>query len=249
MKIYFAPMEGLTSYIYRRAHHRYYGGIDKYYTPFIAPGRKCKLANREMREIDPKNNEGVPTVPQILGNQAAIVIEMTKRLYEMGYEEINLNLGCPSGTVVSRGRGSGLLADSQGLEEFLAAIYQAYPGGSHCPKLSIKSRLGISEPQEFEQILEIYNQFPVHELTLHPRVQKDFYKKPVRAESFAYAAEHAKAPLCYNGNLNSKQDFDKLIVTYPDLQAVMIGRERFRIRILPMNSCAQRSHCRQKDLT
>lgn len=222
MKVYFAPMEGITSYIYRNAHHKYFGGVDKYYTPFVSPGYKWKISSKDKREINPDNNEGTPVVPQILTNKAILFSGFTKKLADMGYEEVNFNLGCPSKTVVGRARGSGFLVDPAALDAFFAEVFDDLSGTN--VKISVKTRLGLNNPEEFERILEVYNKYPICELTVHPRIQQDFYKKTIRPEWFAYAMEHTDIPLCYNGNLIQKKQYDDLVAMYPTLDAVMVAR-------------------------
>ncbi len=231
MKVYFAPMEGITSYIYRNAHHKHFGGVDKYYTPFVSPGYKWKISSKDKREIDPANNEGTPVVPQILTNKAILFSGFAKKLGEMGYEEVNFNLGCPSKTVVGRQRGSGFLVDPEALDTFFDEIFQELSGSNL--KISVKTRLGIANPEEFEAILEVYNKYPISELTIHPRIQQDFYKKTVRPEWFAYGMEKSVHPVCYNGNLFNRKDYEALINNHPDLNAVMVARGALTNPALP----------------
>ena len=110
MRIYFAPMEGITTYLYRNLHYKYYGGVDIYFTPFLSPGPNQGMSVKEMRDILPENNGDTPVVPQILTNQAEDFLDGAAKLSDYGYREVNLNLGCPSGTVVSKKKGSGLLS-------------------------------------------------------------------------------------------------------------------------------------------
>lgn len=228
-KIYLAPMEGITSYIFRNAHHKYFGGIDKYFTPFLAPNQAHAFMPREKRDVLPAHNEGVPVVPQILTNRAEHFIKTAKELKNMGYQEINLNLGCPSGTVVSKNRGSGFLRDLEGLDAFLDEIFEKLD-----IKISIKTRLGIEDPEEFLPILEIYDQFPLEELIIHPRVQKDFYKYQPRMEMFALAQTQSKHPLCYNGNLFSVAGYQKWQEEWDEVEAIMLGRGAIANPALPI---------------
>lgn len=219
MKYYFAPLEGITGYIYRNAHARFFPGVDKYFAPFISTNQNHRLSNREMRDILPGNNEGVVLVPQLLGKSAPDFIAAARVLKDMGYNEVNLNLGCPSGTVVAKGKGAGALAHLDALDRFLGDIY------SQCDiSISIKTRLGVKDAGEFERILEIYNSYPVCELTIHPRVQKDFYKNPVRRGAFRKALSDCRVPVCYNGDLETEADIEDFEEKFPSVGAVMIGR-------------------------
>lgn len=171
MKIYLAPMEGITGEVYRRAYHTFFEPMDKYFTPFLNPNPKGKFSRQEWNEILPENNEGMYTVPQILTNRAEDFIRLARQLKEFGYEEVNLNLGCPSKTVVNRKRGSGFLFYPDELNHFLAEVFDQLD-----MKISIKTRSGKYDQEEFGELLDIYNQYPLEELILHPRVQQDYYK-------------------------------------------------------------------------
>lgn len=219
MKYYLAPMEGITGYIYRNAYEKYFGNIDKYFTPFIIPNQSRKLKTRELTDILPENNEGMNIVPQILTNSAEDFIATTKRLQEFGYNEVNLNLGCPSGTVVSKFRGSGFLAKRDELDKFLDEIFRM-----ENMKISIKTRIGKDNPEEFEELLKIYNKYPMEELIIHPRTQKDYYKNSPNMKVFKEAVELSKNELCYNGDIFTVSDYKNIEKTFPSIEKVMLGR-------------------------
>ncbi len=223
MKIYFAPLEGITGYIFRNAYNGIYGHIDKYYAPFISPSEKCTLTPKEKRDLKPENNTGINLVPQILTCRSDCFIDAARELNAMGYKEVNLNLGCPSGTVCAKGKGAGFLPETLQLQKFLDDIYSY--SESEDMKISIKTRLGYYNPDEFYDLLDIFNSFPVSELILHPRIRSDFYKGEPRKEYFSYALEHSKCPLVYNGNIFNTGDYGNLVRHFncnPD--PVMLGR-------------------------
>ena len=222
MLYYFAPMEGITGYVYRRIHRECFPGMDKYFTPFLTPSQKKAMTPRENRDVLPENNQEVPLVPQILTNCAEDFIKTAKNLQEYGYEEVNLNLGCPSGTVAAKGKGAGFLRDPEGLELFLEQVCEGLERLGL--ELSVKTRLGIEEPEEFDRLLSIYNRFPLKELIIHPRVLKDFYKYTPRMEAFRNAFANSAAPVCYNGDIVDRESYERLTAAYPALDAVMIGR-------------------------
>lgn len=199
MNYYFAPMEGITGAVFRRTHHEFFPGIDKYFMPFITPTTQEKLTPRQKRDVLPEYNEGVPAVPQLLTRTAADFIWAANTLASLGYAEVNLNLGCPSGTVTAKGKGAGFLAHPDELDRFLDAVFSA------CTvPISIKTRLGVHDPAEFEALLEIYSRYPVAELTIHPRVRQDFYKGRVREDAFGdsrIAVLRMKELWFYFGNL------------------------------------------------
>lgn len=219
MKYYLAPLEGITTFVYRNMHHKVFSGIDKYYTPFVSPTSSHNFKSREKRDVLPENNYGIPLVPQILSNHADEFIYTAHCLEDYGYTEINLNVGCPSGTVVSKGRGAGFLGRPEELERFLDAIYNAL----QIP-ISIKTRLGMENPDEFMELLQIFNKYPVHELTIHPRVRKDFYKNQPNLDIFAMGLKESKNPVCYNGDITTKEENEKIRERFPELEHIMIGR-------------------------
>ena len=219
MRYYFAPLEGLTDSIYRRLHHKFFGGPDRYYTPFFSPTVHRALTAREKQELPRADSTDFCVVPQILTKNAEDFLWLTEVCRDLGYNEINLNLGCPSGTVTAKGKGSGMLRDLDTLGRFLDDIFSQ----SVLP-VSVKTRIGYERPEEWADILALYNHYPITELIVHPRARKDFYKGPVNMEAFRYAMAQSKAPLCYNGNLCARQDITHIKTEFPQLQAVMLGR-------------------------
>ena len=219
MRYYFAPMEGLTDSIYRRLHHNFFPGVDCYYTPFLSPTVHRHLTAKEERELPPADGTGFRVVPQLLTKSAEDFLWMAGLLRNRGYDQVNLNLGCPSGTVFSKGKGSGLLRDPDGLERFLDGIFADPP-----LPISLKTRLGVAEAAEFPRLLEIYNRYPVKLLIIHPRVRKAFYDGPVDMDAFAYALKNSKNPICFNGSLCSKEDVQRFSERYPSVSSVMLGR-------------------------
>lgn len=220
-KIYLAPLEGVTDSIYRNTFERYYGGVDKYFTPFISPNSTFKFTTREFKDIDPEKNDISKIVPQILTNKSEHFLWAVKEIASLGYKEINFNLGCPSGTVVAKKKGSGLLYYPEELDKLLYEVFEELPSNV---EISIKTRLGKNEPDEFYEILDIYNKYPISELTIHPRIQTDFYKEPIRPEFFEYAVKQSKAPLVFNGDVTTIEGIKDTYRKYDNLNAVMIGR-------------------------
>lgn len=219
MKLYLAPLEGITGWIFRRALHECFGGFDKYFVPFIRPNQMGHFSAREKKDILSDHNEGMYTVPQILTNRPEDFIRTAAKLKEYGYGEINLNLGCPSKTVVTKGRGAGFLAYPDRLDDFLYEVFEK------CDiRISVKTRLGMEKPEEFGPILEIYNKYPLEELIIHPRVQKDFYKNTPNMEAFAEALEKSSNPVCYNGDIFTPEDYKRFTQMQPAVECIMMGR-------------------------
>ena len=219
MQYYFAPMEGLTDSIYRRLHHKYFPGVDKYYMPFLSPTIHRTLTHKEDRELPMADSVGFAAVPQVLTKISEDFLWAAQVCQDRGYDEVNLNVGCPSGTVVSKGKGSGMLRDIQALDIFLEEVFSRSP-----LPISVKTRLGLENPEEFYPLLEVYNRYPIQELTIHPRVRKQFYDGPVNMELFDFGVEHSKNPLCYNGDILTRSQAEALQQKYPQVQSMMIGR-------------------------
>lgn len=215
-----APMEGITGHVFRRVHAECFGALDRYYTPFITPPRAgSSFGGRVRREVDPAANRGLDVVPQLITKNVDEFAWAARLLAEMGYAEVNLNLGCPSGTVVAKGRGAGLLRDPDGLEAFLRDVCRASP-----LPVSVKTRLGIQDGAEYGRILEVYLRLPLKELIVHPRVQRDRYQGVPRRELYGETLRRAPFPVAYNGDVFGCEDLDALLSAYPDTRHVMLGR-------------------------
>lgn len=232
MKIYAAPMEGITGYIYRNAHARYFPGVDKYFTPFLTPKKGKGWTSRERNDVMWEHNQGIHLVPQILTRQADDFIRMAEQLKDCGYEEVNLNLGCPSGTVVAKGKGCGFLADREELQRFFTQVFSRVQ-----MKVSVKTRLGVDDPEEIIPLMEIYNQFPLEEVIVHARIHKDFYRKPVNRSAFGKGFLLCEHPVCYNGDIYTKEDVKQLQEEFPQVDSVMIGRGMIANPQLPQAVC------------
>ena len=214
MRYYFAPLEGLTDAAFRRIHHKYFPGVDRYYTPFVSPTIHRALTPREARELPPADSLDVMVVPQLLTKVAEEFIWMAGQCKDLGYSQVNLNLGRPSGTVTAKVKGSGMPRVPAALDAFLDAIF----AGAPLP-ISIKTRIGFSDSSEFPALLEIFNRYPIKELTVHPLIRSAFYKGLVDLDMFRYCQENSKNSLCYNGDITTSAQADALGV-----DAVMIGR-------------------------
>ena len=228
MHIYFAPLEGITTYPYRNLHHKYFGGVEKYFTPFLAPGPEQGMSVKEMRDVLPENNAGIPVVPQILTNRAGDFLLASKKLSEMGYREINLNLGCPSGTVTAKKKGSGFLLYPDDLDRFFDEVFSdaAVRNGEFL--VSVKTRIGKNEVEEWPELMQVYNRYPIHELTVHPRIQKEFYKGTPHLDVFADILKESRNPVVYNGDLFTVEKVKEFREKFPTVGTVMIGRGLIR---------------------
>ena len=219
MRYYYAPMEGITDATFRRLHHKYFPGVDKYFMPFISPTIHRTLTHREARELPRADSVDFAAVPQLLGKNVEDMLWAIGVCADLGYDEVNINLGCPSGTVVSKGKGSGMLSDLDALDSFLEAIY-----AKAVLPVSLKTRIGVNDSENWENILEIYRRYPVKELTVHPRIRKAFYKGDCDLTAFARSVENSPFPVCYNGNVYSLADAEAIAARFPTVESVMIGR-------------------------
>ena len=218
MELSFAPMEGITYSIYRRLHARMFPGAVRYYAPFIAPDSSGRFKAGSLRDVLPENNADLALIPQLLCNAPAPFLAVAEELSALGYKEVNLNTGCPSGTVVAKHKGAGMLGDPRQLDACLAEIF------SRCPlRVSVKTRLGLHSTGEFPAILEIYRKYPLSRLIVHVRDRDGMYRSVPDREAFA-AALSCPFPVEYNGDLFTPADLASLQARYPALQAAMLGR-------------------------
>lgn len=219
MKYYFAPLEGITGYLYRNTHHRFFPEVDAYFAPFIAASSSTDKKRKELRDVMPENNEALTLVPQLLANNSALFLDYQEALADLGYTQVNLNLGCPSRTVVAKRRGSGFLGDLDELHRFLDEVFS-----KRKIEISVKTRLGLQDADGFADLMEIYNEYPICELTIHPRTQKDFYQGRPDMDLFRLGYEVSKNPVCYNGDLCTVEEVRQIEAAFPELSGIMIGR-------------------------
>jgi len=219
VKYYAAPLEGMTNYLWRNIHAPLFGGADRYFTPFVSPNATCKFQTKELDELT--HNGGLPVIPQILTNSAEHFLWAARQMADMGYEEINFNLGCPSGTVTAKRKGAGMLSYPEELQRLLEEIFAGLPAGM---RLSVKTRIGKESPEEWDRLLAIYNCFPLSELIVHPRVQKEFYRGRARRELMADTLSSTALPVCYNGDIFAPADAVQMEKDYPALDSLMMGR-------------------------
>ncbi len=240
MQYMFAPMEGITGYVFRNAHHKFCGGADAYYTPFITPTQNRKMTARELEDVRPEHNQGLTVVPQVLTNQADGFLWAADKLGQMGYSEVNLNLGCPSPTVVTKHRGAGFLERTDALNKFLETVSLGMEELGL--DFSVKTRIGLTDYDEFPDLLQIYNRYPLKRLIIHPRVRMDFYGNHPHMESFALAVKESKNPVGYNGDLFSVSDYHEFRKQFPDTDFVMMGRGMLTNPFLALEM-AQKTPC------
>ena len=241
----YAPMEGITGWPYRLAHSRLFPSGLRYYTPFITANGTFSLKTKEKKETAPENNQGVVLIPQILTNRVDAFLWAVRRMAAAGYGTVNLNLGCPSATVVTHGKGAGFLADPARLDAFFEDVFEglegrgpaaesgeggtlrndfSVPASPLSVRVTVKTRIGLKDASEAEELIRIFNRYPIDELIVHPRLRKDFYKGRVDLETFGRFFGECRRPLIYNGDIRSGADFEAIVAGFPGIRGVMIGR-------------------------
>lgn len=289
MNFYFAPMEGVTGYCFRTAYQAAFPGLDRFYTPFLSANDTFQFTHREERDVAPEHNLGMRVVPQIITNNAEMFVWAIREMAKLGYTEVNLNAGCPSGTVVAKGKGAGLLRDPDRLDEFLDQTFELLEKEGICydvadapevplfvkmpsaeildskyaeaseasrdemneaaetlaseegdgairPKpvktadgrthvcISVKTRIGGWEPDEAGELIRVYNRYPLKDLIVHPRVQKQIYRGEVHLDVFRQFVEASKHHLVYNGDIVTVADYERITRMFPEIDSIMIGR-------------------------
>ena len=219
MELSFAPMEGITSCVFRRIHAERFGGADRYYTPFIAPDGEGRFKTGCLRDALPESNGGIALIPQLIVNRAEPFLIAARQLAELGYTELNLNVGCPSGTVVTKHKGAGMLSDLRSLDDCLADIY------SRCPqRVSVKTRIGIDSADELPAILDVYRKYPISELTVHARTRRGMYADAPDLAAFGLVLRSVECPVSYNGSIFTPADLDALRKEIPGEYSAMLAR-------------------------
>ena len=219
MEISFAPMEGVTGYIFRQVHKEFFPEADFYRAPFIAPDSTGRFKAGSLKDVFPENNRNIQLLPQILANNPAAFLAVADELASMGYDRVDLNVGCPSGTVVAKHKGAGMLSDLSSLDAFLDTVFSASK-----IKVCVKTRLGIKNSEEFSAILDIYQKYPLSQLTVHARTRNGMYQSAVDLDAFSQALAVFGERASYNGNIVSPDSFRSLICRFPSLRSVTVGR-------------------------
>jgi len=228
-KIYFAPLQESTDYIYRSAHAKFFGCVDKYFAPYIVRQHDGTVKTSHMRDIRPDNNVDYPFVPQILAGNSSDFIFLATLLHDNGYNEVNWNLGCPYPMVTNKGLGSGLLPYPEKIKSILE---ESIPKIS-C-KISVKMRTGLKSSEDIYKLIDILNDFPLSEVILHPRFGKQLYRGAADEEVFEEVHKRLNHPLIYNGDIESIETINRLNPLFGDISTWMIGRGILKNPFLPL---------------
>ena len=214
-----APLEGVTNDIWRRCQGRLFAPADRYYTPFLSPTASRHFTHRELNEILPEHNEGLTVIPQLIGHDAEDFLWAAGELRAMGYREVNLNLGCPSGTVTAKKKGAGLLGEPALLTRLLDGIFDRTPVA-----VSIKTRIGLQSPDEWEALLRLFERYPLCELIVHARTRDQQYRGAPHIAAWELAENTSSLPLCYNGDLFDRPSAESFASAHPQARSAMLGR-------------------------
>lgn len=220
--IYLAPLEGLTPYTYRAVFQRHFDGVDKFFTPFITATHTHSFQGRERREFETYQEN---TVPQLMAKDAETFLPSFYLVAERGYREINLNMGCPAPTAYTKGRGSGMLEDPDKLDRFFEEVFSDILNHQgEATKLSVKTRIGVKDPAEVNRLAEVLARYPFSEVIVHPRVRVQGYGGETNMEAFKTLYNALKVPVCFNGDIVSVNDAERILTAFPGLSRIMIGR-------------------------
>lgn len=219
IKLSLGPFQGITDAPFRNVFKKHFGGIDKFYTPFFTGIQKDHAKNLQVEEIDPRFNDVNTLTPQILSTDAEEILRFASQCKELGYKEINLNMGCPFPRVANKKRGSGLLPYPEKIEELFGRVFEKID-----VNFSVKCRLGYFNPDEILPVINIFNQYPLSKLIIHPRIGKQLYKGEADAKRFAELIPLIKAPLVYNGDIVSVESFERIRELVKPVNEFMLGR-------------------------
>ena len=228
MELFFAPLEGIGNHIYRNTYRKFYEGVDRFYTPFIDVNSVGELKRRNLNDVLPENNEGADIVPQLLVKNAAEFKGAAAHLKDLGYDEVNLNMGCPYGTVVKKGKGAGLLSDTGSLRNLLSEIMAESP-----VKVSVKMRIGTDDPGKGIELMSMLNEFDLCEVIIHPRLMTEFYEGKIHEDILTEMYEMSRNPVTVNPGIKTPYDFAVFSEKYPLAKGIMIGRKLISCPELP----------------
>ena len=237
------PFQGITDAPFRNVFKKHFGGIDKFYTPFFTGIQKDHAKNMQVEEIDPRYNDVETLTPQILSTDAEEILRFASQCKELGYKEINLNMGCPFPRVANKKRGCGLLPYPKKIDAMLGAVFERID-----LKFSIKCRLGYFNPDEIVPVIEVFNQYPLSELIIHPRIGKQLYKGEADVQRFAELMPLIKAPLVYNGDIVSVESFERIREQVKPVNEFMLGRGLLANPFLAEEIKGDSRHCERNEV-
>ncbi len=223
-----APLRGFTDAVFRNAFQKHFKGVDEAVAPFVTSLKGRRVKPSHLRDLIPENNRGMPVVPQILGNDSGEFVHLAESLFDLGYEEVNWNLGCPYPMVAKKKRGSGLLPYPETIDRLLDEILSATSA-----RISIKTRLGRFSSAEMVSLIPIFNRYPLARVIVHPRVGEQMYAGRVDVDEFERCRNQLVHPVVYNGDITDVKGFEKLRARFPEVSSWMLGRGLIADPFLP----------------
>ncbi|WP_152287610.1 tRNA dihydrouridine synthase [Flavicella marina] len=223
-----SPLQGFTDFRFRNAFHKYFGGIDTFYAPYIRMNGKIVIKNSYKRDLELANNDTLEVIPQIMTNSDEEFLFVVKYIQELGYKELNWNLGCPYPMVTKKGMGSGLICQPQKIDHILKRVHNETD-----ITVSMKMRMGYDNPDEIQDVFPILDKYPLKNIAIHARIGKQLYKGGVDLDSFQKCIDNTKHKLYYNGDITSVASFQKLQERFPSIDHWMIGRGLIADPFLP----------------
>jgi tRNA-dihydrouridine synthase len=223
-----SPLQGFTDYKFRNAFNTFFGGIDTFYSPYIRLNGKFIIKNSYQKDILPENNTALEVIPQIITNDVDEFLFVSKYVIELGYKELNWNLGCPYPMVTKRGMGSGLISDADKINNILDKVHNESD-----ILVSMKMRMGYDTPEEILDVLPILDNYPLKNIAIHARIGKQLYKGGTNLEAFQKCLDISKHKMYYNGDITSVAAFKKLQERFASIDHWMIGRGLIADPFLP----------------
>jgi tRNA-dihydrouridine synthase len=214
-----APMRGITTMHYRKAFVHHFGGMDCEMAPFIPTVSAEKINPKLLKDVLPENNSGLPLIPQVIGNNADDFVQMNMALHDLGYDEVNWNMGCPFKPIRNKRRGAGLIPLPDTVDAILDQVCERSP----C-RISVKVRLGVDDKSELMNLIPVLNKYPLSEVIIHPRTAVQMYEGTVDLDAFADAYNALKPPVCYNGDIYDLAFYQKVQNRFPEIDRYMLGR-------------------------
>jgi len=214
-----SPLQGFTDFRFRNAFHKYFGGIDTFYSPYIRLNGKMVVKSAYERDLLPKNNQGIEVIPQIMTNDADEFLFVAKYVQELGYNELNWNLGCPYPMVTNRGMGAGLIQDEQKIDEILNRVHNESD-----ILVSMKMRMGHEHNEEILKTLPVLEKYPIKNIAIHARIGKQLYKGGVDLDAFQECLNRTQLKIYYNGDITTVKRFREMRERFPSIDHWMIGR-------------------------
>jgi tRNA-dihydrouridine synthase B len=228
IRLHSSPLQGFTDFRFRNAFQSYFGGIDQYMAPYIRVNGKMEIKPANERDILPANNQSLDIIPQIITKDASEFLYVANYVQQLGYKELNWNLGCPYPMVAKKGMGSGLLSNPGEIEKILNKI-----STESDIKVSVKMRLGYESPREIFRVLPVLEKYPLTNIAIHPRIGKQLYKGEVDLGIFEECLGQSSHKIFYNGDITSVRSFREMKDRFPTISHWMIGRGLIADPFLP----------------